>query len=87
MAEIQIQGKTVLQLPEKQAIDGTEAVLLQDTEGSKHAKTTALKEFMKQDLTGYLTGTGVTSIQTVTALPEKPLESVLYIVIAAEESV
>lgn len=77
----------MLQLPEKQAIDGTEAVLLQDTEGSKHAKTTALKEFMKQDLTGYLTGTGVTSIQTVTALPEKPLESVLYIVIAAEESV
>ena len=86
MAEIQIQGKTVLQLPKKQAIDGTEAVLLQDTEGSKHAMTTAFKEFMKQE-TGYLTGTGVTSIQTVTALPEKPLESVLYIVIAAEESV
>lgn len=84
MAEIQIQGKTVLQLPEKQAIDGTEAVLLQDVEGTKHAKTTALKEFMKQ---GLVTGTGVTQIQAVTALPETPLDSVLYIVTAAEESV
>lgn len=84
MAEIQIQGKTVLQLPEKQAIDGTEAVLLQDAKGTKHAKTTALKEFMKQ---GLVTGTGVTQIQAVTALPETPLDSVLYIVTAAEESV
>lgn len=74
----------MLQLPEKQAIDGTEAVLLQDKEGTKHAKTTALKEFMKQDL---VTGTGVTQIQAVTALPETPLDSVLYIVTAAEESV
>lgn len=86
MAEIQIQGKTVLQLPEKQAIDGTEAVLLQDAEGTKHAMTTALKEFMKQDLTGYLTGTGVTSIQAVTALPESPQDNTLYLIVP-EESV
>ena len=77
MAEIQIQGQTISQRPEKVQLDGTEALLLQDTEGTKHAKTSTLKTFVQPDLSGYATkqelsgkvsGTGVTSIQVVTEL-------------------
>lgn len=46
MAEIKIQGETVSQRPEKTRLDGTEAFLLQDSEGTKHAKASTLKEFV-----------------------------------------
>lgn len=46
MAEIKIQGETVSQRPEKARLDGTEAFLLQDSEGTKHAKASTLKEFV-----------------------------------------
>ena len=89
MAEIQIQGETINQRPEKTQLDGTEALLLQDTEGTKHAKASTLKTFVQPDLSGYATktelnakvsGTGLTSIQVVSELPESPTDGVLYIV-------
>ena len=89
MAEIQIQGETINQRPEKTQLDGTEALLLQDTEGTKHAKASTLKTFVQPDLSGYATktelagkvsGTGVTSIQVVTELPSEQQSGVLYIV-------
>lgn len=89
MAEIQIQGQTISQRPEKTQLDGTEALLLQDTEGTKHAKASTLKKFVKPDLSGYATktelnakvsGTGLTSIQVVTELPSEQQSGVLYIV-------
>lgn len=46
MAEVKIQGETVSQRPEKTRLDGTEAFLLQDSEGTKHAKASTLKEFV-----------------------------------------
>lgn len=46
MAEVKIQGETVSQRPEKKQLDGTEAFLLQDSEGTKHAKASTLKEFV-----------------------------------------
>ena len=55
MAEIQIQGQTISQRPEKTQLDGTEALLLQDTEGTKHAKASTLKTFVQ-------TGTGLTPL-------------------------
>lgn len=89
MAEIQIQGETINQRPEKTQLDGTEALLLQDTEGTKHAKASTLKTFVQPDLSGYATktelnakvsGTGLTSIQVVTELPSEQQSGVLYIV-------
>ena len=89
MAEIQIQGQTISQRPEKTQLDGTEALLLQDTEGTKHAKASTLKTFVQPDLSGYATktelnakvsGTGLTSIQVVTELPSEQQSGVLYIV-------
>lgn len=94
MAEIQIQGETINQRPEKTQLDGTEALLLQDTEGTKHAKASTLKTFVQPDLSGYATktelnakvsGTGLTSIQVVTELPETQADGVLYIVQESEE--
>ena len=55
MAEIQIQGQTISQRPEKVQLDGTEALLLQDAEGTKHAKASTLKTFVQPDLSGYVT--------------------------------
>ena len=55
MAEIQIQGETINQRPEKTQLDGTEALLLQDAEGTKHAKVTTLKTFVQPELSGYVT--------------------------------
>lgn len=55
MAEIKIQGETINQRPEKTQLDGTEALLLQDTEGTKHAKASTLKTFVQTDLSGYIT--------------------------------
>ena len=52
---IEIQGKTVLQLPEKAQLDGGEAFLIQDSGGTKHAKASTVKEFAKPDLSGYET--------------------------------
>ena len=49
MAEVKIQGETVSQRPEKTRLDGTEAFLLQDSEGTKHAKASTLKEFVLSD--------------------------------------
>ena len=46
MTEVKIQGETVSQRPEKKQLDGTEAFLLQDSEGTKHAKASTLKEFV-----------------------------------------
>ena len=89
MAEIQIQGETINQRPEKTQLDGTEALLLQDAEGTKHAKASTLKTFVQPDLSGYATetelnakvsGTGLTSIQVVTELPSEQQSGVLYIV-------
>ena len=89
MAEIQIQGETINQRPEKTQLDGTEALLLQDTEGTKHAKASTLKTFVQPELSGYATktelnakvsGTGLTSIQVVTELPSEQQSGVLYIV-------
>ena len=89
MAEIKIQGETINQRPEKTQLDGTEALLLQDTEGTKHAKASTLKTFVQPDLSWYATktelnakvsGTGLTSIQVVSELPESPTDGVLYIV-------
>lgn len=89
MAEIQIQGQTISQRPEKAQLDGTEALLLQDAEGTKHAKASTLKTFVQPDLSGYATkaelsgkvsGTGVTSIQVVQELPAEQQDGVLYIV-------
>ena len=59
MAEIQIQGQTISQRPEKAQLDGTEALLLQDTEGTKHAKASTLKTFVQPDLSGYITEEGL----------------------------
>ncbi|MBU3854846.1 MAG: hypothetical protein H9789_13735 [Candidatus Paraprevotella stercoravium] len=89
MAEIKIQGETINQRPEKTQLDGTEALLLQDTEGTKHAKASTLKTFVQPELSGYATktelnakvsGTGLTSIQVVTELPSEQQSGVLYIV-------
>lgn len=94
MAEIQIQGQTISQRPEKVQLDGTEALLLQDTEGTKHAKASTLKTFVQPDLSGYATkqelsgkvsGTGITSIQVVAELPEPQEDGVLYIIQESEE--
>lgn len=52
---IEIQGKTVLQLPEKAQLDGGEAFLIQDSDGTKHAKSSTVKEYVKPDLSGYET--------------------------------
>ena len=60
MAEIQIQGETINQRPEKTQLDGTEALLLQDTEGTKHAKASTLKTFVQPELSGYITKEGLT---------------------------
>ena len=62
MAEIQIQGQTISQRPEKTQLDGTEALLLQDTEGTKHAKASTLKKFVQPDLSGYAKKTDIPSI-------------------------
>ena len=59
MAEIQIQGETINQRPEKTQLDGTEALLLQDAEGTKHAKASTLKTFVQPDLSGYITEEGL----------------------------
>lgn len=89
MAEIKIQGETINQRPEKTQLDGTEALLLQDTEGTKHAKASTLKTFVQPELSGYATktelnakvsGAGLTSIQVVTELPSEQQSGVLYIV-------
>ena len=40
----------------------------------------------KEELGGKVSGTGVTQIQAVTALPESPADGVLYIITAAEET-
>ncbi|OUO23699.1 hypothetical protein [Bacteroides sp. An322] len=55
MAEIKIQGETINQRPEKTQLDGTEALLLQDTEGTKHVKASTLKTFVQPELSGYAT--------------------------------
>ena len=60
MAEIQIQGETINQRPEKTQLDGTEALLLQDTEGTKHVKASTLKTFVQPGLSGYITKEGLT---------------------------
>lgn len=90
-----IQGKTISQLTEKAEIENDDAFILQDGQETKHAKASALKSYVKPDLSGYATkdevngkvsGTGVTKIQVVTELPESPDANTLHIVTAAEET-
>lgn len=92
--EIKIQGKTISQMPEKAELEDNDAFILQDGQGTKHAKASTLKTFVQQDLSGYATktelnakvsGTGLTSIQVVTELPETQADGVLYIVQESEE--
>ena len=52
--EIKIQGKTISQLTEKAELEDNDALILQDKEGTKHAKASALKSYAKPDLTGYM---------------------------------
>lgn len=59
MTEVKIQGETVSQRPEKKQLDGTEAFLLQDSEGTKHAKASTLKEFVQPDMSGYAKKTDI----------------------------
>lgn len=63
MAEIQIQGQTISQRPEKSQLDGTEALLLQDAEGTKHAKASTIKTFVQPDLSGYAKKTEIPSTE------------------------
>ena len=53
--EIKIQGKTISQLTEKAELEDNDALILQDKEGTKHAKASALKSYAKPDLSGYAT--------------------------------
>lgn len=55
MARYEIQGSKISQLPEKEQLDGTEAFIIEDAEGTKQAGAAALKEFARQDLSGYAT--------------------------------
>lgn len=93
--EIKIQGETVSQRPEKKQLDGTEELLIQDSEGTKKTKSSTLKTFVQPDLSEFakktelakkVSGTGVTSIQVVTELPETQEDGVLYIVKEAEQT-
>lgn len=93
MAKYEIQGSKISQLPKKEQLDGSEAFIIEDAEGTKQADAGALKEFAKYDLSGYATkeelnakvgGTGVTSIRAVASLPETQEEGVLYIVTGEE---
>ena len=52
--EIKIQGKTILQLTEKAQLNDNDAFILQDGQETKHAKASALKSYVQQDLTGYM---------------------------------
>lgn len=52
--EIKIQGKTISQLTEKASIEDNDAFILQDGQETKHAKASALKGYVQQDLTGYM---------------------------------
>lgn len=53
--EIKIQGKTISQLTEKAEIENDDAFILQDGQETKHAKASALKSYVQQDLSGYAT--------------------------------
>jgi hypothetical protein len=53
--EIKIQGKTISQLTEKAELEDNDALILQDKEGTKHAKASALKSYVQPDLSGYAT--------------------------------
>ena len=53
MAEIQITGQTISQRPEKEQLDGGEEILIQDSTGTKKAKTSTVKNFVQPDLSDY----------------------------------
>lgn len=84
MAKIQIQGQTIAQMTEKEHLDGTEQFVIQDAEGNRKARSSAIKEYCAPDLSGKVSGTGVTQMQVVTELPESPEDKTLYIVVPAD---
>lgn len=101
---------------ERRELTGQEMIPFADGGTNGKMTTSTLKEYAKQDLSGYarkdelnakvstetynadkatfatktelnakVSGTGVTQMQVVTALPESPDANTLYIVTAAEE--
>lgn len=50
---IEITGKQIVELAEKAALDGQEMLVIQDGNGSKKVKASAVKAFSQPDLSGY----------------------------------